>query len=160
MKLAKVRGLSLALLLLILVADQLTKLWVLERAELGELPMRLASFMDITLVWNRGISYGLFQTEGTGRWVLVGVTVVAIVALSVWLLRARHALVALGLAAIVGGAVGNLIDRLIYGAVVDFVFLHAAGFSWYVFNIADAAIVVGVAFLLLDSFVVGPRRRN
>jgi signal peptidase II len=160
MTMGTVRGLSLALLLLVLAADQLTKAWVLHRVDLSEGPLRVTPFMDITLVWNRGISYGLFQAEGAGRWVLVGFTVAAIAALLVWLIRARHPMVAFGLAAIVGGAIGNLIDRLVHGAVVDFVFLHAAGFNWYVFNIADAAIVLGVVALLLDSFVVGPQRRG
>jgi len=150
------RGGGLALALAIVVADQLTKLWVLHRADFSGGPIALAPFLDITLVWNRGISYGLFQTDGWGRWVLVGLTGVAIVALCVWMMRTQRALVALGVAAIVGGAVGNLIDRLLYGAVVDFVHFHVGRFSWYIFNIADAAIVVGVIALLLDSFGVSP----
>lgn len=157
MKAATVRGLGLALALCVVLADQLTKLWVLHRVDFSDGPIRVLPFLDITFVWNRGISYGLFQTEGVGRWILVGLTAVAIVALLVWLMRTRRALVAFGVAAIVGGAIGNLIDRLLYGAVVDFVHLHAGDFSWYVFNIADAAIVVGVVALLVDSFVVSPK---
>ncbi|MEM8664965.1 MAG: signal peptidase II [Pseudomonadota bacterium] len=152
---AKTRaGLKPALIMLgaIFVADQLTKLWILHRVDFSAGPIEALPFLNFTLVWNRGISYGLFQTEGMGRWVLVGLTVAGTVALSVWLARARHRLVRFSLAAIVGGALGNLVDRVAYGAVVDFVHLHAAGYSWYVFNIADAAIVIGVLGLLWDSF--------
>lgn len=149
-----VRGASLALLLVTVAADQLTKLWVLHRADLSEGPIAALPFMNITLIWNRGISYGLFQTDGAGRWVLLAGTVAAIIALLVWLSRARRPVVALALGAILGGAIGNLIDRAAYGAVVDFVHLHAAGYSWYVFNIADVAIVAGVGALLLDSFLL------
>ena len=151
---AILRRRALGLLAAILVADQLTKLWVLHSGVLAAGPRRVLPFLDITLVWNRGISYGLFQTDGTGRWILVGATVVATVALAFWFARARHTLVVYGLAAILGGAVGNLIDRVAYGAVVDFVHLHAGGYSWYVFNIADAAIVFGVAALLIDGFLL------
>ncbi len=154
---APMRRIGLAILAAVVIADQLTKLWVLHSTALAAGPLRLTPFMDIVLVWNRGISYGLFQAEGAGRWILVGLTVVATVALAVWFARARHPLVAYGLAAIIGGAIGNLIDRLAYGAVVDFVHLHAFGYSWYVFNVADAAIVLGVAALLIDGFLVKRR---
>lgn len=138
------------------VADQATKLWVLHGLRLDEGSLRLLPFLDLTLVWNRGISYGLFQQSGLGRWLLVAFTVGASVALSVWLVRATRWRLQLSLALIVGGAVGNLVDRVVYGAVVDFVHLHYAGYSWYVFNVADAAIVVGVIGLLLDS-LLSPR---
>lgn len=134
------------------VLDQATKLWVLSLAIPERGPLRIAPFLDITLVWNRGISYGLLQQDGLGRWLLVAATVAASVGLTVWLMRARHAVVRLALGLIVGGALGNLVDRVAYGAVVDFVHLHAGSFSWYVFNVADAAIVVGVGLLLLDGF--------
>lgn len=140
-----------------LLLDQITKIWVLFGTDLplgGEI--KVAPFMDFVLVWNRGISYGLFQQdEGLGRWLLVGFTVVAVIALGVWLRRADKMLTALSLGLIVGGAVGNLIDRVIHGAVVDFVYLHGFGFSWYVFNLADTWIVAGVIGLLYDSFRPG-----
>jgi len=119
------------------------------------LPIRLAPILDITLVWNRGISYGLFQQDGTGRWILVSFTAAAVVALAAWMWRTSRQVTRLAVAAIVGGAVGNLIDRVAYGAVVDFVHLHWGTWSWYVFNAADAAIVLGVAVLLVDS-LFGP----
>ncbi|WMS44850.1 signal peptidase II [Acuticoccus sp. MNP-M23] len=152
MTIQRARGIALALAALILVADQATKLWVLHRADFSQGPIALLPFMDITLVWNRGISYGLFQADGAGRWVLVGLTMAGIVGLGVWLMRTGAPLVALGVGVILGGAAGNLIDRVAYGAVVDFVHLNAGGYSWYVFNIADAAIVVGVVLLMWDAF--------
>lgn len=134
----------------VFVLDQATKLWVLS-LDFAAGPLRVAPFLDITLVWNRGISYGLLQQDGVGRWILVAGTVVAAVALAVWLWRAERSAVQFGLGAIVGGALGNLVDRVAYGAVVDFVHLHIGRFSWYVFNVADAAIVLGVLALLLDG---------
>jgi signal peptidase II len=143
----------------IFAADQATKLWVLHGLHLQDGPVEVTPFMEFVLVWNRGISYGLLQQEGLGRWLLVAVTVVASVALAVWLARSQRRLVALAVGGILGGALGNLVDRVVYGAVVDFVHLHWGRFSWYVFNVADAAIVIGVALLLLDS-LVSPRTRQ
>jgi signal peptidase II len=145
----------LALVVALFAADQATKLWVLHGVDFSRGPVPVLPFMDITLVWNRGISYGLFQQDGAGRWLLVALTGAAAAGLSVWLWRARAPLVRLGLAMVIGGALGNLVDRVAYGAVVDFVHLHHAGFSWYVFNVADAAIVIGVAILLVDGVVGG-----
>ncbi len=109
--------------------------------------------MDIVLAWNRGISYGLFQ-QGTdlGRWALVVISFVAAIWLGRWMWREQRRLTVVSLALIVGGALGNGVDRAVYGAVVDFVHLHYGSFSWYIFNIADAAIVVGVVGLLYESF--------
>lgn len=108
----------------------------------------------------QGISYGLFPQDGAlGRWVLLGVKAAAVALLSVWLARAGTRLTALALGLIIGGAVGNAIDRLAYGAVFDFVLFHVAtesfSFRWYVFNLADAAIVAGVAGLLYDALLGG-----
>ena len=139
--------------LIILLADQVSKVWLLYFYEIalnGDL--RLAPFATITLVWNRGISYGLFQQDADlGRWALVIISFVAAIAFSVWLAKNPPRLVAWALGLVIGGAIGNGIDRAAYGAVVDFVHLHWGGFSWYVFNIADCAIVVGVVLLLLDA---------
>lgn len=141
----------------IFVVDQATKLYVLHRVDLSDGPVALLPFVDITLVWNRGISYGLFQQDGVGRWLLVAVTAIASVALAVWLWRARRMMVAIAVALILGGAVGNLVDRVVYGAVVDFVSMHYGQFSWYVFNVADAAIVVGVIILVADAVFARPQ---
>jgi signal peptidase II len=139
----------------VFVADQISKLWVLFWVRLEDTgPWAILPFLDFVMVWNRGISYGLFQqTTDIGRWLLIGLSVAASVWLSVWLRKAASRFEALSLALIIGGALGNLVDRVAYGAVADFVHIHWGTFSWYVFNIADAAIVVGVIGLLYDALV-------
>jgi signal peptidase II len=148
---------ALAILVVGFVLDQATKLWILHGTDLSAGgSIRLAPFLDLVLTWNRGISYGLFQQDGDlGRWLLVAFSVVASAVLGVWMLRTDRMLAAVSLALIVSGAIGNLVDRVVYGAVVDFVYFHMAGFSWYVFNLADTWIVAGVAGLLYDSFRPG-----
>lgn len=151
-------GLLVALVTLVL--DQATKLGLLFVADLPlREPVVLAPFAQLIVVWNRGVSYGLFQQDSAlGRWVLVGVSLVASVALSVWMARAGSRWLAGSLGMIVGGAIGNAIDRAAYEAVFDFVHLHAGAWSWYVFNVADAGIVFGVVGLLYDGLVLERRR--
>jgi signal peptidase II len=144
------------------VADQLSKLWILFVFDIAARQrVAVTPFFDLVLAWNKGISFSLFQQEGlVGQVALLALKAVAVVLLWLWLARAGLRLTAVSLGLIIGGAVGNAIDRLAYGAVVDFVLLHVTTatwtFNWYVFNLADAAIVAGVAGLLYDS-VVGDR---
>lgn len=146
---------------LVLLADQASKWWVLDVFQLpGRGSVELLPVLNLTMVWNQGVTFGLFHQDGaTGPWILAGVALVVVVLLGVWLVRAESTLVACALGAIAGGAVGNVIDRLRFGAVVDFIHAHAGGWSWYVFNVADAAIVCGVAVLLLDGVLPGRRAR-
>ncbi len=145
--------------LLVLLADQASKYWVLQILHLperGQVPV--LPVLSLTMVWNQGVTFGLFhQTGPWGPWLLAGVALVVVVALGMWLRRAESAWVAVALGAIAGGAIGNVIDRVRFGAVVDFLHAHAFGYSWYVFNVADAAIVCGVGALILDG--VWPRSR-
>jgi signal peptidase II len=145
--------LGLAMAALVLALDQATKWWVLYRLGLPALgSIALLPVLNLTMVWNHGVTFGLLTTQGAaGPYLLGAVALAVVVALGVWLRRAGTALVALPIGAIAGGAVGNVIDRLRYGAVVDFIHAHAFGYSWYVFNVADAAIVCGVATLMLES---------
>ena len=148
---------GLAAALVALVADQAVKLWLLYGLEIASRgAMRVTPFFDLVLAWNTGISYGWFQSEGAfGQTILIAIKVVAVIALAIWLVRAQTRIAALGLGLIIGGAIGNAIDRVAYGAVMDFAFFHVrigdSTFNWYVFNLADAAIVAGVAALLYDS---------
>ncbi|SCY87544.1 signal peptidase II [Microvirga guangxiensis] len=155
---AAILGFSAALITLIL--DQATKIYTLFVYDLPlKEPVEFAPFINLIVVWNRGISYGLFQQDGDlGRWVLIIVSILAAIGLSIWIRRTRAKLLALSLGLIVGGAIGNVIDRLAYGAVFDFIQFQVGDWSWYVFNVADAAIVAGVVGLLYDSFVLEPRR--
>ncbi len=124
----------------------------------GGAPFALAPFLDFTLRWNRGISFSLFaQESAAGHWLLLTLTIVVTALLGFWLRRARAPLVGLGLGAIVGGALGNGYDRLAYGAVADFLDLHAFGRHFFVFNFADAAINVGVALLIFDGLFVSAK---
>lgn len=140
--------------------DQALKLWLLFGFDLGARGrVPLTPFLDLVLTWNRGISYGLFQQESPlGRWILLALKAVAVALLLLWLTRASSRMTALAIGLIVGGAVGNAIDSLLYqGAVADFVFFHVTtatwSFDWYVFNLADAAIVAGVIGLLYEALV-------
>lgn len=141
----------------ILVLDQASKWWVLEVLNLPFLrQVELLPVLSLTMVWNQGVTFGLLS--GFGDWgylVLTGVSLVVVAALGVWLRRAESRMVAIAIGAIVGGAIGNVIDRLRFGAVVDFIHAHVdtrwGEFSWYVFNVADAAIVCGVVALIIDS---------
>ncbi len=146
-------ALGLTVAALVLAADQASKWYVrdvLRLPERGSLPV--LPVLNLTMVWNRGVTFGLLDAAGPWATPLLVLGALAIVAaLGLWLWRAERRLVAVALGAIAGGAVGNVIDRLRFGAVVDFIHAHAFGWSWYVFNVADAAIVCGVAALILDG---------
>jgi signal peptidase II len=137
--------------------DQAAKLWLLYDFNLASRgAVALTPFLDLTLTFNTGISYGLFPQEGTvGQWALFGFKGAAVVFLWIWLARAPSRLSAAALGLIIGGAIGNAIDRLHWPGVMDFVLFHidtaAWSFRWYVFNLADVAIVAGVVGLLYES---------
>jgi signal peptidase II len=141
---------------IIFLLDQISKAVVLYGLDFingveGRTSIEILPFFDLAMVWNRGISYGLFQADSDlGRWLLVGFAVGLIAFLSAWLWRIRELRLGLAIGMIIGGALGNLLDRVIYGAVADFFHFHAFGYSWYVFNVADAAIVLGVAWMAWD----------
>ena len=148
--------------ILILVADQASKWWVLNGLHLPELgSVEVLPVLSLTMVWNRGVTFGLLNSLGAwGSFLLAAVALAIVVGLAVWLRRAERPLVAAALGSILGGAIGNVIDRLRFGAVVDFIHAHVGGWSWYVFNVADAAIVCGVGALVLDSLIQREPRRT
>jgi signal peptidase II len=138
----------------ILLADQITKMFFLDLVAQHSPPViTVTPFFNIVQVWNTGVSFGLFQEDSTVRsWTLIAVAAAVLVWLSLWLWRAQSRLVAVALGGIIGGAIGNIIDRVRFGAVFDFVDLHAFGWHWPAFNVADSAIVIGVGLLLIDGF--------
>jgi signal peptidase II len=141
---------------LVVVLDQLTKWAVLSWLDQ---PIALTPFFNLVLVWNRGVSFGMFDSDGAlAPWLLSSLALAVTVALLVWLRRVEHPLTAVGLGLIVGGAVGNVIDRVRFGAVVDFLDVHAAGWHWPAFNVADSAICVGAALLLADGLLMHRRQ--
>ena len=153
---------GLAAALVVALIDQASKLWLLYAFGLGSRGrVPVLPFFDLVLVWNKGISYGLFaQNSDLGQLLLLVFKVVAAVFLWAWLARAENRLMAVSLGLIIGGAIGNAVDRLAHGAVVDFALLHLTTatftFNWYVFNIADVAIVAGVAGLLYETLLGTP----
>jgi lipoprotein signal peptidase len=154
--------LGLAVAVVLLLADQASKWWVLEVIELPlarHVPLLAAGpiGLDLTMVWNRGVTFGMFSGDGPLNHIILAVIATAIAGFLLrWMARAENRTVAAALGAVVGGAIGNVIDRLRFGAVVDFVDFHAWGWHWYVFNIADAGIVCGVGVLLADALFRRP----
>ena len=138
---------------LIFVVDQAIKLWMLypfALADKGRVPV--LPVFDLVLIWNTGVSYGLLQQESEfGRWALVALHIVASAFIAWWIVREEDRASSIGLALILGGAVGNGLDRIVFGAVVDYALLHWGPVTWYVFNLADAAIVAGVLLLLYGA---------
>jgi signal peptidase II len=145
--------------LLVLVLDQATKLWLLFVFDIAHRgAVEVTPFFDLVLAWNVGISFGWLQSDNQlVQIALMAIKAVAVVALAIWMAHSRTLIATVALGLIIGGAIGNGIDRFAYGAVVDFALFHiqigGKAFNWYVFNLADVAIVAGVAALLYDSFL-------
>jgi signal peptidase II len=153
--------LGLGVAVLTVALDQLHKFWMLAVYEIQHKSrVAVTPFLDLVYVKNTGISYGLLlQETRQGQWLLAGFAGVAVVAMACWLARGvTTRLVAASLGLVMGGAASNAVDRVALGGVADFFSLHALGFYWYVFNLADVAIVAGVLGLLYDSF--GPSRKD
>jgi signal peptidase II len=145
-----------ALAIAAIAADQLSKSWILHGIRLTEgLPIRVLPIFRLSLVWNRGFSFGLLSGASLARWGLFAFSIAVAIALAVWARRTVRWLPGVALGLIMGGAVGNAIDRVRLGAVVDFLDFTNLGFPW-VFNVADSAITVGVVLLLLDSLLTRP----
>jgi signal peptidase II len=144
------------------LADRCHKLWMLRVFNIeSRQPVHVAPFFDLVLAWNTGISYSLLSADtSAGRDRLLAMTLVATLVLVVWLWRTRRRITAGALGLIIGGALGNVFDRFTYGAVADFFYFHVGEFSWYVFNLADVAIVAGVALLLYESFFMKPQQKS
>ena len=142
--------------LLAFVGDQGFKLMMLGLYDMASWPYRrieVLPFFDIVLAWNKGVSYGLFQQHTDfGRYMLVALSVITALGLWLWMATFSRPLPAAGVGLIIGGALSNALDRILHGAVADFFWLHWGALSWYVFNLADVAIVVGVVMILYDSF--------
>ncbi len=148
-----------ALAALVFGLDQTHKWWMLNVYDIASRqPVSVTTFFDLVLTWNKGISYGLLPTRLQG--LLIALSIIVSLILWIWACRSRSVLGAAALAIIIGGALSNALDRAVHGAVADFFHFHAGGFSWYVFNIADIAIVAGVAILLYESVVGGADRSH
>jgi signal peptidase II len=152
--------LVMALAALVFGLDQTHKWWMINVYGIAARePVTVAPFLELVIVWNRGVSYGLFTSHT--QELLIAMGLVITLGLWVWACRMDKALGASAVALVIGGALANVLDRIIRGAVADFFHFHYGNFSWYVFNLADVAIVAGVALLLYESMFVsgaGDRR--
>jgi signal peptidase II len=155
------RGLAVALLAA--AADQLSKLWILAlfAAHPGMRFFPVTPFMNLALTWNHGMSFGLFDTDARFNAIIFTALAAAIVVgLVLWLKTVRQTLLAIAIGLVIGGAIGNVVDRLLRGAVVDFLDFYLGRWHFYVFNLADAAISVGVGLMVLDSLLGRARAGN
>jgi signal peptidase II len=142
---------ALAVVLTILL-DQLSKWWILTIVMTPPKRIPLIEFFSLVLVYNRGVSFGIFNdAPDWARWALIVFAALIAAALLIWMRYAESRLLALALGFVAGGAIGNVIDRIYYGAVVDFLDFHVGAWHWPAFNVADSAITVGVALLIVDS---------
>ena len=146
--------LGLPVAALIIALDQATKTWIVHDIMAPPRWIEVTSFFNIVMVWNKGASFGLFSTQSPWtQAILGGFAIVISIVLAVWMYRARSKWLAVALGLVIGGALGNAIDRAIYGAVADFLDFHAYGYHWPSFNVADIAISVGVVMLLFDGLL-------
>ena len=152
---------GLSTLFAVLVADQVSKAFIIDfMAERGFHPLDVAPHVRLVMVWNRGVSFGMLaQESGILRWGLSALAFAIATGLMVWVARLNDLWAILGGGLVAGGAIGNAVDRVIHGAVADFVDVHAGGWSWPAFNIADSAITVGVGVLVLNALLRPDRRR-
>lgn len=149
---------SLLFALLMIVIDQITKNLVVIYMYEGQ--KEILPFFNLTHVWNRGVSFGLFNNDHSGAWLLVALSLVITVFFLFWLKRVTHKPLALAIGAVIGGAIGNVIDRIRFSAVVDFIDIHVGGWHYPAFNVADSAIVLGIAYIILDSLFFEPKREK
>jgi len=147
--------------LFVALIDQLSKWWVQTYVVVPpQAVIEVTYYFNLILKWNKGVTFGLLAHNAA--WLPYAFTAIALIIVAFllnWLMRASSVTVALGLGLVMGGAVGNIVDRLRYGAVVDFLDFHWQNHHWYTFNVADAAIVCGVGLLLLDSLARGKKKR-
>ncbi|MBN42587.1 MAG: signal peptidase II [Alphaproteobacteria bacterium] len=148
---------ALVTVIVLIAIDQLVKHAMLVMVFDPPTIIPVTFFLNLVPVWNRGISFGLFGGAEVSRWILVVLALVIVVFLIVWFVRAGQIVVRYALLLVIAGALGNVVDRVVYGAVVDFIDIHGFGWHWPAFNIADMVIVVGTAMLIFDGLFGSPR---
>jgi len=153
---------GLLIALIVVIADQLSKYLLIDfMAARSFRPLEIASIFDLVMVWNKGASFGLFASDSAiVRWLFVALSVAVSIGLGIWLKRSEGWWMAVALGLVIGGAVGNAIDRVARGMVADFFSFHVDVYYWPAFNVADMAIVGGVGVLLFDSLFLGEKSPN
>lgn len=149
------RGVLVAAIVALL--DQWSKIAIIKLVQEKGHPIEVTSFFNIYQVGNKGVSFGMFNYLEHAPWIFSVLAIVVVVVLLFWLRKAENMLTAMGIAFVIGGAIGNTIDRLRFGAVVDFLDFHVMGYHWPAFNIADSAIFLGVVALLWESISNGKK---
>ncbi len=153
------KGLGVALLILGL--DQATKWWIVERMMDPPRLIPVMPFFNLVMGWNRGVSFGLFNQDSPYNvWILTAIALIIVVVLVFWLRKAERQLVVVAIGMVIGGAIGNVLDRLRFGAVADFLDFYIAGYHWPAFNVADSGITIGAGLLVLDALFTGPEKTN
>ncbi len=152
--------LGLTLAAAVVVADQMVKWWAI--GVLGDEPygIEILPVFNLVLVWNRGISFGMLGGGALPPWLLGAIALGVTLALVIWLRKVETRLLAAAIGLVIGGALGNVIDRFRFGAVADFLDVHWGDYHWPAFNLADAAISVGVVILLIDALLIGDERHK
>ena len=144
--------LGLAVAAIVMVLDQISKWWIITAVMQPSRVIEVTSFFNLVMAWNRGVSFSLFTHDAEFMpYVLVAVALGIVVFLLSWLRRADRAFLAFAIGMVIGGALGNVIDRLRFGAVADFLDFHVLGYHWPAFNVADTGISVGVALIVIDG---------
>jgi len=149
--------LGIIIALLIVIVDQGSKLYLIDLMAAYPRGLEITPFFSLVMVWNYGVSFGMFAGGETTRWILIGITAAISVVVLVWLKNATNKLLSIGLGLVLGGAVGNIIDRVKYGAVADFFDFDLIFMRWPAFNVADMAIVCGVGLMLLENLFWGKK---
>ena len=152
--------LGLALAAVIVIADRLAKWWAIEALVDEPYGVEILPVFNLILVWNQGISFGMLGGGAVPPWLLSVVGLAISLVLVLWLRKVETRLLAVAIGLVIGGALGNIVDRLWYGAVADFLDVHWGDYHWPAFNLADAAIFVGVVILLLDALLIGAERHK
>ncbi|MFP6741564.1 MAG: signal peptidase II [Alphaproteobacteria bacterium] len=150
--------LGLGIAAAVAVADQVVKWWAMDALMVAAQAIEVLPFFNLVMVWNRGISFGMFGGGALPPWLLAAFAGAIAVGLGIWLARVETRLLAVGIGLVIGGALGNIVDRLRFGAVADFLDFHVAGYHWPAFNLADAAITIGVVLLLIDALLISRER--
>jgi signal peptidase II len=175
---AKITGLIFSLILII--ADQLSKWavmekiiapaleveresfnffeWIINAQQLDFIRIEILPFFNWVMVWNKGVSFGMFQ--GATPYLMIAVALVITGIFLIWMLRTDNKLIIASASLVIGGALGNVIDRFRFGAVADFLDFHIAGLHWPAFNLADSCITVGIALIIMDGLFFEPKKRD
>ncbi len=136
----------------VIALDTLAQAWVFSALQDGSGAITVTSFFRLVRVWNPGVSFGMFQELAYGQWILSALALTIIAILSGMLWRATDRIHEVAYSLIIGGAAGNVVDRILYGAVADYLDFHAFGYHWPAFNVTDSAIFIGVCLLVLPAF--------